>query len=108
MPSCRVIAIPARAPVVDDGLPVGDGDREGRRDDPADVVVLPEAKDDRESVRKNGEVVVGSGTPSSSAYKSWEMFAPGTQFWGASLGGNSNVNSNLPLDASVCEELTYR
>jgi hypothetical protein len=51
----------------EDGLPVGEGEREGSRDD---VGVLPDEKDDRERVRKNGDVVVGSGTPSSSAYKS--------------------------------------
>jgi hypothetical protein len=44
--------------------PVGEGEREGRREE---VGVLPEEKDDRERVRKNGEVVVGSGIPSSSA-----------------------------------------
>jgi hypothetical protein len=64
----------------DDGLRVGEGDREGSRDDPADAGVLPEEKDERERVRKNGEVVVGSGTPSNSAYRSCEMLAPGTQF----------------------------
>jgi len=66
-----------RAALDKDGLPVGEGEREGRRDE---VGVLPDEKDDSERVRKNGDVVVGSGTPSSSAYKSCEMFAPGTQF----------------------------
>ena len=56
-----------RAALDDDGLPVGEGEREGRRDE---VGVLPDENDDRERVRKNGDVVVGSGTPSSSAYRS--------------------------------------
>jgi hypothetical protein len=56
-----------RAALEDDGLPVGEGEREGRRDD---VGVLPDENDERERVRKNGDVVVGSGTPSSSAYRS--------------------------------------
>jgi hypothetical protein len=48
----------------------GEGDRDGNRDDPGDAGVLwPDEKDDSESVRKNGDDVVGSGTPSSSAYK---------------------------------------
>jgi hypothetical protein len=55
------------AALEDDGLPVGEGEREGSRDE---VGVLPDEKDDRERVRKNGDVVVGSGTPSSSAYRS--------------------------------------
>jgi hypothetical protein len=56
-----------RGALDDDGLPVGEGEREGSRDD---VGVLPDEKDDRERVRKNGDVVVGSGMPSSSAYRS--------------------------------------
>jgi hypothetical protein len=52
------------------GLREGEGDRDGNRDDPGDAGVLwPDENDDSESVRKNGDDVVGSGTPSSSAYK---------------------------------------
>lgn len=61
------IDVEPRAAFGEDGLPVGDGEREGRRDE---VGVLPDEKDDNDRVRKNGEVDVGSGTPSSSAYKS--------------------------------------
>lgn len=56
-----------RAALCDDGLPVGEGEREGMRDE---VGVFPDEKDDRDNVRKKGDVVVGSGMPSSSAYKS--------------------------------------
>ena len=56
-----------RAALEDEGLPVGEGEREGSRDE---VGVLPDENDDRDRVRKNGDVVVGSGMPSSSAYKS--------------------------------------
>jgi hypothetical protein len=56
-----------RAALEDDGLPVGEGELEGSRDE---LGVLPDENDDSERVRKNGDVVVGSGTPSSSAYRS--------------------------------------
>lgn len=60
---------------------IGDGDREGARDEEAEAgVLLPDEKDESDSERKNGEVGRSSGVPSSTAYSSWDMFAPGTQF----------------------------
>jgi hypothetical protein len=55
----------------EDGLGPGEGDREGSRDEYDELGVFwPDEKDDRERVRKNGDVVDGSGIPSSSAYRS--------------------------------------
>lgn len=73
------------------GLGVGDVDR----DDTGEMGDLrPEEKDDRDRERKNGEDDF-SGVPSSSAYRSCEMEACGTQFCGASPEGRMMVNSNL-------------
>lgn len=80
---------------------VGEGDRDGTHEEPLDAGVLdPDEKDERESERKNGDEGRSSAMPSSSAYKSCEMFAPGTQFCGASEEGRIKVNSNLMMRQS--------
>jgi hypothetical protein len=79
---------------------VGEGDRDGMREELAEAGVRwpeEEEKEESESERKKGEEGRSSGEPSSSAYSSCEIFAPGTQFCGASVDGRINVNSNLDM-----------